>query len=516
MTMPSTPLRANHTLTGAIVPLPYTWRVDNKADLLVTLVDTSVTPNVETQLTVDTHYTVSGVGSDAGGNVTPLSAYTAGWRIVITNNVAYDQSTDFTNQNSVFPQVAELMADNLSKQIKQIVEILSRCIKTTVGSVTSPDSLIADLLSYVGLAQTAATTATTQAGIATTKASEASLSAAQAAASAAGMKLKSPARAATTAALPSCTYANGTAGVGATLTATANGALAAQDGVTLIAGEALLVKNQAAPAQNGIYTVTQVGTAGTPFILTRAVDSDTWAEIFSALVIVSEGSTLADIEFLCTSNNGGTMGTTAITWSQRNTVIADGSVSTAAKIADGIITYIKLAAAGIATIAELRAGTASKLVNAAILKVFRDDIANSWIRLEGSNGAGSTNTAIRRFTTSTLGTYTTDLTYADTAADGASITINTTGLYMLSYTDSFATAGVFGISKNSNQLTTAIVSITRAHYLCSTTTGATSYLGTISIPVKLQAGDVIRPHLDAVSTNGTWATSAQFTVQRVG
>ena len=380
MTMPSTPLRADHTLTGAIVPLPYTWRVDNKTHLLVTLVDTSVTPNVETVLTVDTHYTVSGVGSDAGGNVTPLTAYTAGWRIVITNNVQYEQDTDFTNQNSVFPQVAELMADNLSKQIKQIVEILSRCIKTTVGSVTSPDSLIADLLSYVGLAQTAATTATTQAGIATTKASEASASAAQASASASGMKLKSPARAATTAALPSCTYANGASGVGATLTATANGALAAQDGVTLIAGEALLVKNQAAPAQNGVYTVTQVGTAGTPFILTRQVDSDTWAEIFSALVVVAEGTTLGDIEFLCTSNNGGTMGTTAITWSQRNTTIADGAVSTTAKIVDGVVTYAKLTSAAIATFAEALAGTSSKLISAAVLKQVIDQKAAFPIR----------------------------------------------------------------------------------------------------------------------------------------
>jgi hypothetical protein len=36
-----------------------------------------------------------------------------------------------------------------------------------------------------------------------------------------------------------------------------------------------LVKNEAAPANNGVYTVTQVGTAGTPYILTRATDFDT-------------------------------------------------------------------------------------------------------------------------------------------------------------------------------------------------------------------------------------------------
>jgi len=49
---------------------------------------------------------------------------------------------------------------------------------------------------------------------------------------ASGFKPKAPVEAATTAALPAATYNNGTGGVGATLTATANGALPAIDGVT--------------------------------------------------------------------------------------------------------------------------------------------------------------------------------------------------------------------------------------------------------------------------------------------
>jgi hypothetical protein len=61
------------------------------------------------------------------------------------------------------------------------------------------------------------------------------------------------------------TYANGTAGVGATLTATANGVMAAIDGITPVATtppQRVLVKNQTAPAQNGIYTVTSRGCGG--------------------------------------------------------------------------------------------------------------------------------------------------------------------------------------------------------------------------------------------------------------
>jgi hypothetical protein len=78
---------------------------------------------------------------------------------------------------------------------------------------------------------------------------------------------------ATTAALPANTYNNGTSGVGATLTGNANGALSVDSTLT-IAAERILVKNEVAGANNGVYVVTQVGSAGTPYILTRATDFD--------------------------------------------------------------------------------------------------------------------------------------------------------------------------------------------------------------------------------------------------
>jgi hypothetical protein len=78
---------------------------------------------------------------------------------------------------------------------------------------------------------------------------------------------------ATTAALPANTYNNGTSGVGATLTANANGALSVDSTLT-VAANRILVKNEVTQANNGVYTVTQVGSAGTPYILTRAADFD--------------------------------------------------------------------------------------------------------------------------------------------------------------------------------------------------------------------------------------------------
>jgi hypothetical protein len=81
------------------------------------------------------------------------------------------------------------------------------------------------------------------------------------------------------------------------------------DGVALIAGDRCLVKNQTASADNGIYLVA----AGA---WTRATDMDTWAEVPGAFTFIEQGTLYADTGWVCTSNAGGTIGVTAITWVQ--------------------------------------------------------------------------------------------------------------------------------------------------------------------------------------------------------
>jgi len=112
------------------------------------------------------------------------------------------------------------------------------------------------------------------------------------------------------------TYSNGTLGVGATLTNSSTLVAFSADGITNSVGDRVLIKNQTTSAQNGIYTVTTVGSASVAWVLTRATDMDVWAEVPSSYVFVETGSTLADTGWVCTSNQGGTMGTTAITWAQ--------------------------------------------------------------------------------------------------------------------------------------------------------------------------------------------------------
>ncbi len=99
---------------------------------------------------------------------------------------------------------------------------------------------------------------------------------------------------------------------------TANGTLASAfengdtvDGVTLVTGDRILIKNQSSPAENGIYTV---NASGAP---TRATDADGSGEITANLaVFVSEGTTNGDTQWTLTTNDPITIGSTSLTFVQ--------------------------------------------------------------------------------------------------------------------------------------------------------------------------------------------------------
>ena len=118
------------------------------------------------------------------------------------------------------------------------------------------------------------------------------------------------------------TYANGTAGVGATLTKASNGAIGAIDGVTVAVGNRVLVKSQTDAKQNGIYTITTVGDAGTPWVITRATDADnslTGEMLYGDFCFVMGGSTNAGYGYINNSTaNPIVIGTDDITYSAFN------------------------------------------------------------------------------------------------------------------------------------------------------------------------------------------------------
>ena len=135
-----------------------------------------------------------------------------------------------------------------------------------------------------------------------------------------GINFHQACRLATTAALPAATYNNGTSGVGATLTATSNGALSV-DSTLVVATNRILVKNQASSAENGVYVVTQVGTGSAPFILTRATDFDsagTGVDQIDAgdFFLITAGSTNSNTSWVQQTPLPITVGSTAIVFSQ--------------------------------------------------------------------------------------------------------------------------------------------------------------------------------------------------------
>ena len=81
------------------------------------------------------------------------------------------------------------------------------------------------------------------------------------------------------------------------------------DGVSVLAGDRVLVKDQTTTANNGIY----VAAAST---WARSTDADTWVELTSAFTFVEAGTVNADNGFVCTVDAGGTLGSTAVTWVQ--------------------------------------------------------------------------------------------------------------------------------------------------------------------------------------------------------
>ena len=108
------------------------------------------------------------------------------------------------------------------------------------------------------------------------------------------------------------TYNNGAG----TITAGSNGALSI-DGATPTANDRILLKDQSTATQNGLYTVTTVGSGSAAYVLTRTPDADAAAEITGgAFVFVEAGTANADNGYVFTHNGTPTLGTTNITVEQ--------------------------------------------------------------------------------------------------------------------------------------------------------------------------------------------------------
>lgn len=112
------------------------------------------------------------------------------------------------------------------------------------------------------------------------------------------------------------TYSNGTAGVGATLTNSGTLVAFSTDGQSPSANARVLVKNQSTAANNGIYSLTTVGSGAVAWVLTRVTDYDTPTQmVVGTFVLVEAGTANASTEWML-SGSVTTVGTTAANFTQ--------------------------------------------------------------------------------------------------------------------------------------------------------------------------------------------------------
>jgi hypothetical protein len=154
-----------------------------------------------------------------------------------------------------------------------------------------------------------------------------------------GISVKEPVVAATSGNLAG-TYDNGTDGLGATITKASNGAIGTIDSQAVTVGDRILLRAQTDPIENGIYTITAVGDASNPYVVTRATDSDNSpsAELTGGtFCLVTGGATFTNAGFVVTNSGTVVIGTDDINYEQfsasQNVTAGTGITKTGAEIA---------------------------------------------------------------------------------------------------------------------------------------------------------------------------------------
>jgi hypothetical protein len=243
------------------------------------------------------------------------------------------------------------------------------------------------------------------------------------------------------------------------------------DTVTLVAGDTVLVKNQTTAANNGIYTVS----AGA---WTRSIGADVWSEFIGAIVFVV-GGTQGGSAWYCTAQPGGTLGVTAINWSNF-TVSAIYSAGTGLTLTGTVFSITPVGTAGIygsassvPVLTTNASGQITSVTNTAIA------IANTAV-----SGLGTMSTQNANTVAITGGTINGTTVGASTAAaiTGTTITANTQ--FTGAGTGLTGTASGLSIGGNAASATSA----TTATNLAGGAAGSLPYQTSTSTTGMLAAG----------------------------
>lgn len=151
---------------GSTTVFAYDFRILDQTHIVVTLKNAA---NVETVQTLTTNYTVSGVGTASGGNITMGVAPASGEQLTFSRAVPQTQEVDLANRGGVQPEILEGAYDKLTQLSQDKVELLNRMPRFPVSSALTdielPLTLTANTALVVNAAGTGYTTGPTTAQI---------------------------------------------------------------------------------------------------------------------------------------------------------------------------------------------------------------------------------------------------------------------------------------------------------------------------------------------------------------
>jgi hypothetical protein len=135
MTVPSSTNRADYSGNGSTIEFATNFRFLQNEDLKVIL--TNTTTNVETEQSINSDYTVTGVGLDAGGTVTMVIAPPSGYKLSILRSVAKTQETDYV-ENDDFPAKShEDALDKLTMICQEQQDEIDRSLKLSESQIAT-------------------------------------------------------------------------------------------------------------------------------------------------------------------------------------------------------------------------------------------------------------------------------------------------------------------------------------------------------------------------------------------
>lgn len=242
------------------------------------------------------------------------------------------------------------------------------------------------------------------------------------------------------------------------------------------------------------------GSSGSPTF--RSLVSDdlpnlSAAKITSGTLAVARGGT----------NSGAALSNNRVMQSSSGAIVEASAITAARALisdANGIPTHSTASSAELAHLVGVSSGIQSQLDGKIATGGAAPVLTQCEIRLRTGANWGSTNTKIRRFSVVDLNTCSSgSLSLTQSAADGDSITVNTSGLYNIYYNDAATSAANFGVSRNASgaDLTTNVYDLGDAtKKIMYSTAGAGSEHVAMSRTIWLSATDVIRAHGEAIGT----------------